>query len=58
MKSRKQRAAPRETLEILNDPNLMAQLRQSVKELEEGTVIPWEKAKKDIKKASTPPHRA
>lgn len=55
MKARKQKAALLETLEVLGDQNLMTQLRQSIKEMEEGKTIPWEKAKKDIEKASTPP---
>lgn len=54
MKSRKQKAALRETLEVLGDQNLMAQLRQSIKEMEEGQAIPWEEAKKDIEKTSIP----
>ena len=38
-----------ETLEILGDPDLMASIRQGIKEMEEGKGIPWEKVKKDLK---------
>lgn len=31
-----------ETLEILGDEKLMAALRQSLKEIEEGKLIPWD----------------
>jgi prevent-host-death family protein len=37
-----------ETMEILGDPEMMAAFRQGVKEIEEGKVIPWEQAKKDL----------
>jgi prevent-host-death family protein len=37
-----------ETLEIMGDEDLMAALRKSVKEAEEGKVIPWERVKKDL----------
>lgn len=37
-----------ETLEIMGDENLMAALRQSIREVEEGKGIPWEKAKADL----------
>jgi len=47
-KARKQQAALRETLEILSDQNLMADLRQSIKEMEEGKTIPWEEAKQEL----------
>lgn len=34
-----------ETLEILGDEELMAALRQGIKEMKEGKGIPWEEAK-------------
>ena len=34
-----------ETLEILGDEDLIATLRQGIKELEEGKGIPWKEAK-------------
>ena len=37
-----------ETLEIMGDNELMAALRQSIKEIEEGKSIPWEQAKKEL----------
>lgn len=37
--------AVQETLEVLGDEMLITQLRQSIKELEEGLLIPWEQAK-------------
>jgi len=37
-----------ETLEILGDADLMAALRQSIKEAMEGKTIPWEDAKADL----------
>jgi len=37
-----------ETLEILGDARLMASLRQSIKELEHGHVVPWEQAKRKL----------
>ena len=37
--------AIQETLEVLGDEKLITQLRQSIKELEEGLLIPWEQAK-------------
>src|SRR5579872_1822923 len=36
-----------ETVEILEDEELMAAFRQSVKDMEEGKVTPWEDVKKD-----------
>ena len=37
-----------ETLEILGDEDLIATLRQGIKELEEGKGIPWEEAKRAL----------
>ena len=37
-----------ETLEILSDVDLMAALRQGIKEAEEEKGIPWETAKKEL----------
>ena len=37
-----------ETLEILGDEALVAQLRQGIRELKAGKGIPWEKAKRDL----------
>ncbi len=37
-----------ETLEIMGDPDLMSALRQSIKEADEGKVIPWETVKAEL----------
>ena len=37
-----------ETLEVMGDEDLMAALRQSIKEANEGKVIPWEQAKRKL----------
>ena len=37
-----------ETLEILADPGLLASLRKSIKELKQGKVVPWERAKRKL----------
>ena len=37
-----------ETLEIMSDPELMPQLRQSIKEALAGDTIGWEQAKKNL----------
>ena len=37
-----------ETLEVLSDENLMKELRRSIKEMREGKLIPWDKAKKQL----------
>ena len=37
-----------ETLEILGDEKMMKDLRKSIRELQAGRVIPWDKAKKDL----------
>lgn len=37
-----------ETMEILGDEELMAALRQGIREAEEGKGIPWEQAKKEL----------
>jgi len=38
-----------ETLEILGDEDLIATLRQGIKELEEGKGIPWKEAKRALR---------
>lgn len=37
-----------ETLEILSDESVMADLRQGIKEVRQGKVIPWERAKRKL----------
>jgi hypothetical protein len=37
-----------ETLEIMGDEDLMAALRKSIKEAEEGKIIPWARVKKEL----------
>ena len=37
-----------ETLDIMADEELMAVLRQSLKELKQGKLIPWERAKRKL----------
>jgi antitoxin YefM len=37
-----------ETLEILGDEELMAALRQGIKEASEGKAIPWDRAKQEL----------
>ena len=37
-----------ETLEIVGDSKFMEQLRESIKEMEAGQLIPWEQAKEEI----------
>lgn len=37
-----------ETLEIMTDEHLMADLRQSLKEAKAGKLIPWEQAKRKL----------
>ncbi len=37
-----------ETLEVMSDPELMAALRQSAKEIKQGRGIPLEQMKKDL----------
>jgi antitoxin YefM len=37
-----------ETLDILSDEQLMAALRQSLKEMEKGKLIPWDEVKSDL----------
>lgn len=39
-----------ETLEILGDADLMAQLRQSIGEVASGKVVPWEAARRGLLK--------
>lgn len=37
-----------ETLEIMGDEELMAALRQSIQEADEGKLLPWEKVKAEM----------
>lgn len=37
-----------ETLEVFGDSELMTLLRQSIKEIESGTLIPWQDAKREL----------
>ncbi|MBI3020973.1 MAG: type II toxin-antitoxin system Phd/YefM family antitoxin [Candidatus Omnitrophica bacterium] len=37
-----------ETLDIMADEDLMASLRQGVKEMKQGKLIPWERAKRKL----------
>src|SRR5215467_8780471 len=37
-----------ETLEILSDEDLMAALRQSIKEASEGKAVPWDRAREEL----------
>lgn len=37
-----------ETMEILADPELMAQIREAEKDIREGRTIPWEDVKADL----------
>jgi antitoxin YefM len=39
-----------ETLEVMADKDLMAELRQSIREMEAGETISWEDAKLDLAK--------
>ncbi len=39
-----------ETMEIMSDPELMATLRKSIREIEEGKGIPWEIAREELMK--------
>lgn len=37
-----------ETLEVMGDKALRAQLRQSIEEMEQGKTIPWDQAKREL----------
>ncbi len=37
-----------ETLDIMAEPSLMAELRQSLKEAKQGKLIPWERVKRKL----------
>ena len=37
-----------ETLEVMEDRELLAQLRQSIREMDSGALVPWEDAKKEL----------
>jgi len=37
-----------ETLEIMSDPELMADIRKGMKEVEEGKVVDWEDVSKEL----------
>ena len=38
-----------ETLEVLSDEDLMAALRQSIREADDGQVIPWDAVKAELR---------
>ncbi|MBI1870814.1 MAG: type II toxin-antitoxin system Phd/YefM family antitoxin [Chlamydiae bacterium] len=38
-----------ETLDVVGDPEFMKGLRKSLKELDEGKMIPWETVKRNLK---------
>jgi len=38
-----------ETLEVMADEELMASLQQGIKEVRQGKVIPWERAKRKLR---------
>lgn len=50
-----------ETLEIMGDEDLMASLRQGIREMQEGKLIPWEDVKAETEqedlRAGQPPER-
>ena len=37
-----------ETLEVMGDKELMAQLRQSIQEMDSGTLVSWQDAKEEL----------
>jgi prevent-host-death family protein len=37
-----------ETLEVMGDKELRAQLRQSIEEMDKGKTIPWDEAKQEL----------
>ncbi len=37
-----------ETLEVMEDQELLAQLRQSIREMDSGALVPWEDARKEL----------
>lgn len=37
-----------ETLEVMGDKELMAQLRQSILEMDSGKLVPWQDAKREL----------
>lgn len=37
-----------ETMEIMGDPELMAQLHDSIRDIDEGRTISWEEAKAEL----------
>jgi antitoxin YefM len=37
-----------ETLEVMGDKDMMAQLRQSIQEMESGTLVSWQDAKQEL----------
>lgn len=37
-----------ETLEVMGDESLLAGLRRSIREIEEGKTIPWDEAKREL----------
>lgn len=37
-----------ETMDIMSDPELVAQMRKGIADIEAGRVIPWEEARKEL----------
>jgi prevent-host-death family protein len=37
-----------ETLEVMGDKDLMEQLRQSIREMDAGKLVPWQDAKREL----------
>lgn len=37
-----------ETLEVMGDKELLEQLRQSIRELEAGELVPWQEARREL----------
>ena len=38
-----------ETMEILGDAEMMAAIRQGIKEMQEGKTVPWEQVKRELR---------
>lgn len=45
-----------ETLDIMKDPELMAELRESIQQIERGETIAWEDVKKELDKQNEVEH--
>lgn len=37
-----------ETMEIMSDPELMAQIREGIKDMKDGRTIPWEDVEREL----------